>query len=178
MSKYASLLFSPEEYHEIGPFRFPVYKDLVPGEAKAIEAITRKQSKATFRSIKLAQRIAKDKGITTKEAVELLSNTTDDNQDLIYDYAGDLEEMQRDAVGAVEQQVAFVTLFMRYRGEAKLPKTKDWQKLSDWTEEDTEAIPTRLMEDIFQLIIWERDGWPTSEGNEAEPEFSPPRSSS
>jgi len=180
MSKYASLLFSPEEYHEIGPFRFPIYKDLVPGEAKGIEAITRKQSKSTFRSIKLAQRIAKDKGVTTKEAIELLSNTTEGNQDLLYDYAAELEELQRDSIGAVEQQVAFVTLFMQYRGEAKLPKTKDWQKLSDWAEADTEAIPTRLMEEIFQLITWERDGWPAPEGNEteSEPEFSPPRSSS
>ena len=37
MSKYASLLFSPTEYHEIAPFRFPIYRDLVPGEAKGIE---------------------------------------------------------------------------------------------------------------------------------------------
>lgn len=164
MSKYASLLFSPEEYHVIGPFRFPVYHDLVPGEAKGIEAVGRKQSKSTFRSIKLAQRISKDKGISTKEAINLLSDISEENQDLIYDYASELEEMQRDSAGAVEQQVALVTLFMRYRGEAKLPKSKDWQKLDDWTEEDTEAIPTRLMEEIFKLLTWERDGWPSDEG--------------
>lgn len=150
----------------IGPFRFPIYHDLVPGEAKGIEAVGRKQSKSTFRSIKLAQRISKDKGISTKEAIELLSDISEENQDLIYDYAAELEEMQRDSAGAVEQQVALVTLFMRYRGEAKLPKSKDWQKLNDWTEEDTEAIPTRLMEEIFKLLTWERDGWPTDEGNE------------
>jgi hypothetical protein len=181
MSKYASLLFSPEEYHEIGPFRFPVYHDLVPGEAKGIEALSRKQSKSTFRSIKLAQRIAKDKSITTKEAIDLLGSSAEENQELLYDYAADLEELQRDSVGAVEQQIAFVTLFMQYRGEAKLPRAKDWQKLEDWTEADTEAIPTRLMEQIFELLTWERDGWPTpSEGNdpEPEPEFSPPPSKS
>lgn len=164
MSKYASLLFTPEEYYVIGPFRFPVYHDLVPGEAKGIEAVGRKQSKSTFRSIKLAQRISKDKGISTKEAINLLSDISEENQDLIYDYASELEEMQRDSAGAVEQQVALVTLFMRYRGEAKLPKSKDWQKLDDWTEEDTEAIPTRLMEEIFKLLTWERDGWPSDEG--------------
>ncbi len=175
MSKYASLLFSPEEYHEIGPFRFPVYHDLVPGEAKGIEAIGRKQSKSTFRSLKLAKRIAQDKKITTKEAIELLGSTDEENQELLYDYASELEELQRDSVGAVEQQIAFVTLFMRYRGEAKLlgspgTRTKDWQKLSDWTEADTEAIPGRLMEKIFELVTWERDGWPKSEGNASEPE--------
>ena len=180
MSKYASLLFSPEKYHEIGPFRFPVYNDLVPGEAKGIEAVSRQQSKSTFRSIQLAKRIAKDKGISTKEAVDLLSNAAEDNEQLLYDYAADLEELQSAGIGAIEQQIAFVTLFMRYRGEAKLPRSKDWQKLEDWTEADTEAIPTRLMEQIFQLLTWERDGWPSAEGNdqEEEPEASPPPSKS
>lgn len=187
MSKYASLLFAPEEYHEIGPFRFPIYHDLVPGEAKGIEAIGRKQAKSTFRSIKLAQRIAEDKGITTKEAVELLGSAAAENQELLYDYADQLESLQTDAIGAVEQQIAFVTLFMQYRGEAKLPRSKDWQKLTDWTEADTEAIPNRLLEQIFTLITWERDGWPSAEGNspapeqpaeEEEQEFSPPPSKS
>jgi hypothetical protein len=177
MSKYASILFSPDKYHEIGPFRFPVYNDLVPGESKGIEEIGRKQSKSTFRSIKLAQRIAKDKGITTKEAVNLLGDaSTDENQELLYDYAGDLEELQRETVGAVEQQIAFVTLFMKFRGEVKMPRAKDWSKLSDWSEEDTEAMPTKVMDDVFRMLTWERDGWPEpeTEGNEEEQEFSPP----
>jgi hypothetical protein len=180
MSKYASLLFSPEKYHEIGPFRFPIYHDLVPGEAKGIEALGRKQAKSTFRSVKLAQRIAKDKGISTKAALELLGEQTEETQDILLDYATELEELQRDSIGVVEQQVAFVTLFMQYRGEAKLPKAKDWQKLEDWTEADTEAIPTKYVEEIFRLLTWERDGWPTpSEGNDPEDEeqeFSPPPS--
>jgi hypothetical protein len=179
MSKYASLLFSPEEYHQIGPFRFPIYHDLVPGEAKGIEALGRKQSKSTFRSVKIAQRIAKDKGISVKEAIDLLSNSASDDQELLYDYVNELEELQRDSIGAVEQQISFVTLFMQYRGEAKLPRSREWQKLDDWTEADTEAIPTKMMEDIFELITWERDGWPSSEGNDSEQEgSSPPQSRS
>lgn len=175
MSKYASLLFPVSEYHKIGPFRFPIYHDLVPGEAKGIESITRKQSRSTFASIKLAQRIAKDKGISTKEAVELLGNTSADNQDILYDYASELEELQRNGIGAVEQQVAFVTLFMQYRAEVKLPQAKDWQRVEDWGEADTEAMPSKLMEEVFQMIGWERDGWPDPdsagkpEGGEQEP---------
>jgi hypothetical protein len=160
MSKYASLLFTPEKYHEIGPFRFPIYNDLVPGEAKGIEAISRKQSRSTYASIKLAQRIAKDKNITTKEAINLLSNTSEDNQEVLYDYASELEEMQRNSIGAVEQQVTFVTLFMQHRAEVKLPRSKDWERVPDWSEADTEAMPTKLMEQVFQMIAWERDGWP------------------
>lgn len=173
MSKYASLLFAPTEYHEIGPFRFPIYHDLVPGESRGIENISRQQSKSTFASIKLAQRIAKDKGITTKEAVELLSNTTDENQDLLYDYAADLEDLQKNSIGAVEQQIAFVTLFMQYRAEIRLPEDESWKRTDDWTESDTEAMPQKLMEDIFRLISWERDGWPQPE-SEGKPERAKP----
>ena len=72
MSKYASILFSPEKFHEIGPFRFPIYNDLTPGESKGIEAISRKQSKQTFKSIRLAQQIAKDKKILSEMEAEIL----------------------------------------------------------------------------------------------------------
>lgn len=180
MSKYSALLFRPEEYHEIGPFRFPVYHDLVPGEAKVIEELSKKQSKTTFKSIKLAQRIAKDKGISTKEAVALLGKVGEEETDLLYDYVAELEELQVDSVGAVEQRLAFVTLFMRYRGEAKL-ENDEWAQLKDWKEEDTEAMPSKLFNQVFDLVLWERDGWPKpdegkSEGGEQE--FSPPRKKS
>jgi len=169
MSKYASLLFAPTEYHEIAPFRFPIYHDLVPGEAKGIEEMTRNQSRTTFKSIKIAQRIAKQKGITTKEAVELLSNISDgQHEEDIYEFAEELEELNRDQVGGVETQIDFVTLFMQYRAEAQINGKKKWEKLSDWTLEDTEAMPTQVLQDIFQLILWERDGWPKEGNDEAE----------
>lgn len=178
MSKYASLLFAPEEHHEIGPFRFPVFHDLVPGEAKGIEDISRKQSRHTFNSIKLAQRIAKDRGITTKEAVELLGTSSEDNQEIFYEYANELEELQRLSISAIEQKIALVTLFMRFRAEVKLPKSKDWQKVEDWEEVDTEKIPTKLLNQISEFISWEQEGWPETEGKNEEQEFSPPQSSS
>jgi len=164
MSKYASILFSPEEYYEIAPFRFPVYHDLVPGESKGMELITRQQSKNTFKSIKVAQKIGKAKGIGTKEAVELLSKIGEEGtEELVYDFAPELEELQADNVGAVEQKVSFVTLFMQYRGEAQLNGKRKWEKLSDWSVEDTEAMPAKILEEIFTLILWERDGWPKKE---------------
>lgn len=169
MSKYASLLFAPTEFHEIAPFRFPVYRDLVPGEAKGIEEMTREQSRSTFKSIKIAQRIAKARGITTKEAVELLSTLGDgENEETVFEFAEELEELNRDQVGNVETQVAFVTLFMQYRAEAQINGKKKWEKLSDWTTDDTESMPTSVMTEIFQLILWERDGWPTEGKDEAE----------
>jgi len=162
MSKYAGLLFPVEEYHEILPFRFPIYHDLVPGEAKSIEEITRKQSKSTYESIKLAKRVAKDKKLTVNQALDMLATASQDkNSEILYDYFDELNALQSSSDGAVEQQIKFVTLFIRYRGEAKVGNDKKtWKKLPDWTEDDTEAMPSKLMEEIFQLILWERDGWP------------------
>lgn len=171
MSKYASLLFSPEDYYSIGPFRFPIYHDLVPGEAREIENISRKQSKSTFRSIKLAQRIARDKKISTKEAIDLLSKVGEkEAEDILFDYGSEIEELQENNISAVEQQIAFVTAFMKFRAEAKMKGRPEWQKLTDWTQEDTEIMPSKVLSDIFNLILWERDGWPStsSEGNETE----------
>ena len=139
MSKYSSILFVPDKFHHIGPFRFPVFEDLTPGEAKGIEMLTRKQSKQTFKSIRLAQQIAKDKKITTKEAIDMMSNLGDnDSEDLV----------------------------MQYRGEAQI-KGK-WQSLKDWSEDDTDSMPSKLLEQIFEFVIWERDGWPTEGKPEAE----------
>lgn len=181
MSKYSALLFKPEVYKEIGPFRFPVYHDLVPGEAKGIEEFSKKQSRSTFKSIKLAQRIAKDKGITTKEAVELLGKVGSEDTDLVYEYATELDDLQVDGISAVQQKVEFVTLFMQYRAESKLDGD-EWLQLKDWQTEDTEAMPSKLLDQVFELILWERDGWPKEDqakNAENEPQSpTPPRKNS
>lgn len=175
MSKYASLLFAPEEYYEIGPFRFPIYHDLVPGEARGLERLSKKESRHTFNSIKLAKKIADDKGITTKAAVELLSETGEDKQEIFYEYATELEELQVASVGVVDAKIDKATLLIQFRGEVKTNKSKDWQKVEDWTEADTEKIPGKLLDKIVEFMEWERTEWPSSEGNEDQQEFSPPR---
>lgn len=169
MSKYASLLFSPEKYHEIGPFRFPVYHDLNPGEIEAIDKANRQQSKNAFKSIKLAQRIAADRGVSVKEAVELLKRVGEDEvEDIMYTYGEELEELQDTNLSPVTQQVLYVTVFMQYRGQVKLDD--EWKPCPDWTEDDTRRTPGKLLQQIFELITWERDGWPSEgdEGNDQE----------
>ncbi len=181
MSKYASLLFGAEKYYEVGPFRFPIYEDLVPGESRHIEEYAKKQSKATFKSLKLAQRIAKDKSITTKEAIDLMTkigSSGEDAPEIVYEYAEEIEDMQSQGVNAVDQKISFVTLFMQYRAEAKINGNDEWVSLKDWTATDTEKMPTKLMDSVFQLMLWERDGWPKHEdvpGNDKETVETPPR---
>ena len=170
MSKYASLLFTTEEYHYIGPFRFPVFHDLLPGEAEQIELISKRQVKSSFKSLKLAKKIADAKGITPEAAMDLLGKVSEEeNKHLLFDYAEELEAMQDDDVSVIKQQKGFVTPFMAARGETKLPGTDEWVQTSDWNEADTNKTPQKLLGDIFTFIIWERDGWPTSEEGNVKP---------
>ena len=160
MSKYSSLFFKEKEYYTIEPFRFPIYKDLVAGEAEGVEAIARKQAQNTYSLLKIAKAVAKKKKIGVKEALDLLSNADTEN-DLVYEYAEEMAEIQRDSATVSEQQIEMVTLFLRYRGEVQdLDGKSEWTLLPDWTREDTLSVPSKLMNDIFEFINWERNGWP------------------
>ena len=177
MSKY-SILFEAERFHEIGPFRFPVYEDLTPGEAKGAEQLNKRQSKSTYKSMRLAQKVAHDRKITLKEALVLLGNLADEeNQDLFFKYAEEVEALSEDSLTLTEQKIAFVSLFMKFRGETKLPPSSTWTKTKDWEEADTESMPTKLLDGVFNLFMWERDGWPV-EGNESEEVTKPPKQKS
>lgn len=70
------------------------------------------------------------------------------------------------SIGAMEQKIEYATLFMRFRGEVKLPKSREYTKVTDWTDEDTEAIPNKLLDKINEFIAWEQSGWPVAEGND------------
>lgn len=170
MSKYAKLYFSEKAYYPIEPFRFPIYKDLVAGEAEGVEEVARKQATNTYGLLKIAKNLAAKKGISVKEALELLSSSdAAENDEQIYDYIEELNAIQAESTNVSEQKIQMVTLFMRYRAEVK--DRNKWILLSDWSVEDTREMPTRMLDKIFEFIGWERNGWPEdakeeSEGNE------------
>ena len=172
MSKYGSLLFpAPTEFHEIGPFRLPIHKELRPGEIIGIEKIDKQQSKATLAQMKLVRRISKDKDIAPKEAQDLLSNLSEDaNSDLLYDYVEEFSEVQNAGISFTQTQIAYVTLLMQYRGQTKMPRSREWIQTRDWTQEDTEDLPSEIRKSIYQFLLWERDGWPEPEGKPEEAE--------
>lgn len=175
MSKYASILFGADQYHHIGPFRLPVYNDLVPGESRRIEEVSRKFTAASYKSLQLAKRIARDKNISMKEAVELLSRANEpENEDLVMNYVSELEEIEQAQMSPTAQRISFVTVLLKFRAEIKLPDSSDWKQVPDWSDEDTEHIPPQLLNQLFEFLTWERDGWP-EEGKGLSPESEPPK---
>jgi hypothetical protein len=157
MSKYSKLFFQEKEYHDIGPFRFPIYEDLVAGEAEGVENIARKQAQNTYTLLKIAKAVSKKKKISVKAALEILSDAESDNE-VLYDYAEELADIQKDSATVAEQQIEMTTLFLRFRGEVK--DEEGWTTVPDWSREDTLSIPSKLLSQVFEFINWERNGWP------------------
>tara|TARA_R100001509_G_scaffold165775_1_gene150027 strand:+ start:12347 stop:12853 length:507 start_codon:yes stop_codon:yes gene_type:complete len=166
MSKYSKIFFGKKEYYDIEPFRFPVYKDLVAGEIEGIEEVARKQAKNTYALLKIAKDVAVKQDIPVQDALDALSDVNS-NQELLYDYVEELAEIQTQGQSVSEQKIQTVSLFMRYRAELK-DKSK-WVQVPDWEEADTREMPSRLLDEIYEFVDWERNGWPV-EGEEEEAE--------
>jgi hypothetical protein len=165
MAKYTNLLFTTEQYHEIGPFRFPIFKDLTPGEFKAISAIEKASAQIHLGSMELAKKIGKENDITTKQALAVLSNASDpENEELIYNYLPELTKLKESSEDDIDTLVKYATVLMQYRGEVKLLGESEYAKTADWTTEDTESVHRGVLEAMRQFILWERDGWPEAEG--------------
>lgn len=164
MSKYASVLFGADTYEKIGPFRFPIWKELNPGEFKGFERIQKDQARATFKSIKLAQRIAQERGITTQAALDILSELNkEENQDLVYVYAEELNDIQESNLSEFALKLEYITCFMKFRGEVKMPGSRDYVQTKDWTSDDTDKTPREYLDKIYELLVKERDGWDVKE---------------
>lgn len=145
----------------VGPFRFPVYRDFTPGENKMFDKLSKQHASSTYKSMQLAQRIAKENNIKPSEALKILSNiSSEENQDYLFQYAEEVQTLSDSVLSEREQRAAFVTLFMQMRGEVRMPDMDAWVRATDWSEEDTDAMPGKLIEEVSQFINWERYGWP------------------
>ena len=169
-----SILFQPTEFHCIGPFRFPIYKALLPGEMKYLESISRDDANVKFASVRLAKKIAADKGIDIDAAFELLTSLQDaGNKSLVFEYLEDIENLNTGSRGETLIKSDLVTIVMKFRGQVKFPEDETYTPMKDWSDADTDNLPPHIMDEIFQLAIWERDGWPEPGKTQPE-EKSPP----
>ena len=165
MSKYSKIFFGQKEYYDIAPFRFPIYKDLVAGEIEGIEDVARKQAKNTYALLKIAKDIAVKQEIPVQEALDALADVNE-NQEVLYDYVDQLADIQTNGQSASEQKILTVTLFMKYRAELK--EGKKWVQLPDWEISDTREMPSRMLDEIYTFVEWERNGWPDPDDDEEE----------
>lgn len=169
MSKY-SVLFEADSYHEIGPFRFPVYHDFTPGESRAYEKLNKEFASGTYKSMQLARRIADENNMKPQEALKILGNiSAEENQEYLFKYTEDVQSLADGVLSQAEQQAKVVTFFMKERGQVRDPETEEWIRTEEWTDEDTDKIPQKIVGEIYQLLMWERNGWPQSGNEESTP---------
>lgn len=118
--------------------------------------------------MRLAKQIAKDRNISNKEAVELLQNVGGAESDsIVYDYIDQIQALNDAQEDTTAKLQAYALMLLQYRGQVKNPETGEWESTEDWTAEDTNTIPTKLLNRMFQFVLWERDGWPNGdEGND------------
>lgn len=166
MTKYQGILFHTDEYHHIGPFRFPIMKALLPGEVKGMKAHEKLAAQGSYDFMRLAKKIAKEKEIEPAKAMEML-RAASDKDNLIYEYIEEITKLNEGMPDETAQLLAFATLAMQYRGEVKLTPDADYIRTPDWTLEDSEQIPMSMQREITQFLSWEANGWPT---NEPQPE--------
>lgn len=170
MTKYQGILFHTDDYHIIGPFRFPIMKALLPGEVKGMKAHEKLAAQGSYEFMKLAKKIAKEKEIEPKEAMRMLREASD-KDNLIYEYIEEISTLNEKMPDETAQLLAFATLAMQFRGEVKLTPEAEYIRTPDWTLEDSEQIPMSMQRDIAQFLNWEANGWPTNYEDAAATEF-------
>jgi hypothetical protein len=168
MTKTANL-FPPEKYHDIGPFRFPVYNDLTPAESRVVTKIAKAQAQSSTEAIALARKIAKAQGIPTMKAMELMRNLRDpENEGILFDYFDEIQELNTDTSGGEEARNEICTVVLQMRGQLRNPETGEYDAVPDWTSDDTDSVPSKILNEIHQYVMYEQNGWPNPKPPEVE----------
>lgn len=157
MSRYSFLLASEEsKYFELTPaIRLKQYGGWLVAESIEQEEISKGQSQATIKAVQLAKKIASAKGISLDEAFELLQGGVGSETELLSEYTEETLSMMNSGISAEQSNARLITTFMRCRGEGLVDG--EWEKLSDWTIEDTKAMTRPLLSKVLEFIADEQD---------------------
>lgn len=167
MSKYSFLLQGKEpEYFELAPnLRMRKHGSWLVAEAIEQEELSRAQSQATIRAVQLAKRIASAKNIDLEEAFSLLQGGGDlDEMDLLSDFTEETLGMINTGASVELGNAKLVTAFMRCRGEGLIGE--NWERLDDWSIEDTKGMDREMIAKALQFIVSEQEGAKEGEADE------------
>lgn len=158
MSKYSFLLETKEEgFFELLPtLRLKKYGGWLVAEAIEQEEISRLQSQATIRAVQLAKRIAASREIPLDEAFDLLQGGSAMSEvDLLSDFTEETLGMISSGSSMESSNARMATAFIRSRGQGLIDG--EWQDVSDWTVEDTEHLPRKIISKVVEFIAAEQD---------------------
>ena len=163
MSKYSEFfLIGSAEYEAIGDkLRLRKYGSWLAEEAWLREKQNQKRAQFTLRTIQLARRIAKEKGIPEEEVFQLLQSESTERAELFSEFSEDTSRLMELLPSGKEQFEELVTLFFRNRGEVNVGKK--WQATDDWTKEDTNKLPQAFLQKVEAFMTAEEGQSATEE---------------
>jgi hypothetical protein len=170
MSKYSEFfLLTSAEYETIGDkLRLRKYGSWLAEEAWLREKQNQKRAQFTLRTIQLARRIAKEKGMPEDEVFQLLQADSTERAELFAEFSEETSKLMELIPSGREQFEELVTLFFRNRGEVNIGKK--WQGTDDWTKEDTNKLPEVLLQRIEAFMAAEEGESEETEAGEEEDE--------
>lgn len=149
-----------ESYETIGKLRFRRYRDLLSAEAAGIEKLDRDQTHFQLQVLTLAKRISDAQGKSIDEVLTQMQglSSVDDVGKLNYfsQYLDELTIMLAMAPNRTKVEDELVTIAIQSRAEIKVDGA--WQRVDDWSEEDTKMLPSKFKAQISEFIRREQAG--------------------
>jgi hypothetical protein len=157
MSRYSDffLVSSPDYCELTEKMRIRSYGCWLTEEAWLREAQSKKQARFTLALIRIARKIAKERGVTEDEAFAMFEAQGNDRGEFFAGYEEEIDAAMTQALTNKERSEEMVTLFMKNRGEVL--EGKKWQPTDQWTVDDTCKLPTALMRKIEEFMKEEDD---------------------
>ena len=167
MSKYSDFfLIGSPQYVELGDkLRLRSYGSWLAEEVWCREKQNKKRAQFTLEVIRLARKVAKAKGISEDEAFVLLQASDEDRGELFAEFSEDVDRLMTLSPSSQDQTEELVTIFFKNRGEVL--DGKKWTATKDWSKEDTQKLPSMMMEQV-EMFMQKEEG--VEEAMEAEEE--------
>lgn len=167
MSKYSDFfLIGSPQYVELGDkLRLRSYGSWLAEEVWCREKQNKKRAQFTLEVIRLARKVAKAKDISEDEAFVLLQANDEDRGELFAEFSEDVDRLMTLSPSSQDQTEELVTIFFRNRGEVL--DGKKWTATKDWSKEDTQKLPSMMMEQV-EAFMQKEEG--TEEAMEVEEE--------
>lgn len=148
MSKYSDFfLIGSPQYVELGDkLRLRSYGSWLAEEVWCREKQNKKRAQFTLEVIRLARKVAKAKDISEDEAFVLLQANDEDRGELFAEFSEDVDRLMTLSPSSQDQTEELVTIFFRNRGEVL--DGKKWTATKDWSKEDTQKLPSMMMEQV------------------------------
>ena len=170
MSKYSDFfLIGSPQYVELGDkLRLRSYGSWLAEEVWCREKQNKKRAQFTLEVIRLARKVAKAKDISEDEAFVLLQANDEDRGELFAEFSEDVDRLMTLSPSSQDQTEELVTIFFRNRGEVL--DGKKWTATKDWSKEDTQKLPSMMMEQVEAFMQKEEGVEDTMEAEEEDEE--------